>query len=93
MTIEPPLGEVRGLVRRIFRQLGVPEKELWEMAETVRIHRQQRGLRRYHAGDYTAVWHRDEGLVRFWDPDDGLVRVVNLWMKEEPRVQARLQAA
>lgn len=79
MTIAPRADEVRRLVARNFRDLGVPVFNLADLHETVLVERRRCIARTYRAGPLMAMWMLDVGLVQFYDDEGNMLRTVNLF--------------
>ncbi len=84
MRVEPRPNEVRQLVIEIFRSLGSPTKDLFELHETVMIQGGRCLGRKYRTRQLNAVWLIDAGLIRFYDHRRRVLRTVNLFEELAP---------
>jgi len=88
MTVRPQAYEVRQLVLRTFLELGAPSVGLFGVRETA-LTRGDRTLQRiYTAGDLKAVWSIDAGMVKVYDAEGRLLRVLNLLSRKVAQLAA-----
>ncbi|MCA9148052.1 MAG: hypothetical protein KDA92_02070 [Planctomycetales bacterium] len=85
MTIRPDAVEVRSIVRRIFSEMGVAQRELDEISETILLDEGRIRARSYRLDDLMAMWMLDIGIVQFYDADGNMVRRANLLSEIHPR--------
>ncbi len=84
MRICPSAPEIRQIVQRAFRQLGIDDVELAEMAETVLVDEGRAMARSYRVAHLMAMWLIDVGIVQFYDDKGNMLRRVNLLAEVEP---------
>jgi hypothetical protein len=84
MTVKPGPHEVRRLVLQALRELGAPVPCLANLEETILLDDGQYTARSYRAGDLTAMWLIEVGLVQFYDADGNMLRTINLFEEVKP---------
>lgn len=87
MRMDPDPADVRALVQSAFQQFGVPQSALDELFERIRFSTFGSPGRAYAAGELTAEWLMDEGVLRIFDAGGRLLRCINLW-REAPKLCA-----
>ena len=88
MTVRPQPREVKQLVVRTFLGLGGTPEALFDLKETVFIDGGRCMARCYRTDELRAVWCVDEGIVRFYDAEGHILRVVNLLKEAVPHLLA-----
>ena len=88
MRLEPDRHEVRRLVLGIFRKLGIPPRQLFELEENVLIHEGGYFARSYRLDGLMAMWLVDVGIVQFYDSEGHMLRTVNLFEELTPLREA-----
>jgi len=88
MQSSPPPCEVRKVVARIFRQLGISAEDLSGMTDTLLIDEGRCAARSYVAGDLLAMWLLDVGILQFYDAQGNMLRTVSLLDDSEPHRRA-----
>lgn len=76
MTAMPYPWEVRKIVLRTFLEFGARRPSL--LKEAVLADRGRCTARTYQLEGWTAVWHVQEGVLRFYDRQKRFLRRVNL---------------
>jgi len=80
--------DVRKLVVRCFKELGVSMEEPWALAETLLVDEGRCAARSYTAGALMAMWLLDVGIVQFYDAEGNMLRTVNLADESESQRMA-----
>jgi hypothetical protein len=88
MRIEPRNTEVRRIVLRMFRQLGIAPRNLFEMQETTRIDRGRCVARCYRVDELLAMWLTEVGILQFYDAAGAMLATVNLLQRVTPQPMA-----
>jgi hypothetical protein len=88
MTVRPQPREVKQIVARAFLELGAPMPSLFSLNETLFLTKGKCLARSYRAGGLKAVWHIDEGIIRFHDAQGNTLRTINLFEELVPQVMA-----
>ncbi len=88
MTVRPQPHEVKQIVVRALLELGVPMPSLFGVKETLFVNRGTCLARSYRAGGLKAVWHVDEGILRFHDAQGNTLRTINLFEELVPQAMA-----
>ena len=91
MRIAPDATEVREMVRHAFLDLGICERTLAGLAESIMIDEGRARARSYRIADMMAMWMIDIGIVQFYDSEGNMLRRLNLLVEAEP--QPRRMAA
>ena len=86
MTVRPQAHEVKRLVLRTFLDLGAASPSLFNLKETILADGGRRLARTYRADDLRAVWVVDEGIVKVYDIEGRLLRIVNLLAEKVPQL-------
>ncbi len=84
MRLSPPDWEVRQLVRRTFRHLGLSETSLEELHETILFQDGRYLARSYRAGQLMAMWLVEVGILQFYDQEGRMLRTINLLLEKKP---------
>ncbi len=88
MLISPDVGEVRAIVRRIFGDLGVEPKTMFDLSETILVDEGRIRARSYRVEDLMAMWMIDLGILQFYDAEGNMLRRANLFSESGPRRMA-----
>jgi hypothetical protein len=78
MTFSLGPVEVRQLVARTFRELGVAIRRAEQVTETIFIERGRRLARSYRFKGLMAMWLVQDGIIQFYDADGNMLRTINL---------------
>ncbi len=84
MKLSPRPFEVRELVLRIFRDLGVSSRSLLDIDETILIENGDYVARTYRLDGMMAMWFVAGGVVQFYDAAGNMLRTINLFEELEP---------
>lgn len=84
MRLNPPAWEVRQLVERIFVELGVSQKQLGHLHETILLEDGRYMARSYRVADLMAMWLVEVGILQFYDAEGRMLRTVNLLLEKKP---------
>lgn len=88
MQPSPPPCQVRELVARVFRQLGISAESLSGMTDTLLIDEGRCVARSYLVGDLLAMWLLDVGILQFYDGQGNMLRTLSLLDDSEPHRRA-----
>jgi hypothetical protein len=88
MKFAPRPFEVRELVLRTFRDLGVSPRHLLDIDETILIDNGDYVARTYRLGGMMAMWFVGGGVVQFYDAAGNMLRTINLFEEMEPEKMA-----
>ena len=88
MQANLPPSEIRKLVARVFRQLGISADSLSGMTETLLVDEGRCAARSYVAGDLLAMWLLDVGILQFYDAQGNMLRTLSLLDDSEPHRKA-----
>jgi hypothetical protein len=88
MTVTPQVAQIRVLVARIFRELGVAAHKPKDVQETVLLDRRRCVARSYRSGGLLAMWLLAAGVVQFYDVDGTMLRSINLFQQARPHRMA-----
>jgi hypothetical protein len=88
MKLSPRPFEVRELVLRIFRDLGVSSRSLLDLDETILIDNGDYVARTYRLDGMMAMWFVSGGVVQFYDAAGNMLRTINLFEELEPEKMA-----
>ena len=83
MRVSPDATEVRQIVARTFRSLGLSAKALASLNETVLVSDGRYAARSYRVSGYLAMWLVEVGLLQFYDAQGNMLRTVNLFEERE----------
>jgi hypothetical protein len=83
MRVSPDATEVRQIVSRTFRSLGLTAKALAGLNETVLVSNGRYAARSYRVAGYLAMWLVEVGLLQFYDAQGNMLRTVNLFEERE----------
>jgi hypothetical protein len=78
MTFSLGPTEVKQLVMRTFRDLGVSPRRVDDVKETIFIERGRRLARSYRFKGLMAMWLVQDGIIQFYDADGNMLRTINL---------------
>jgi hypothetical protein len=84
MTVCPEPHEIRTLVHRILRQLGLSDHDLATLRETIPLDAGRYVARTYRAGDMMAMWLVEVGILQFYDADGNMLQTINLLDELKP---------
>jgi len=84
MRLNPAAWEVRQIVERTFRLLGLSEERLEELKETILLQEGRYLARSYRAADFMAMWLVEVGIVQFYDTQGRMLRTINLLLEQTP---------
>jgi hypothetical protein len=88
MTVGPHPPQIRRLVVRTFRDLGVAAQDLFQLDETLLVQDDRCVARSYRAGGLLAMWLIPAGLLQFYDGDGQMLRTLNLLHELQPQRKA-----
>ncbi len=88
MTEQLQPREVKHLVVRTFLDLGAASPSLFDLKETILLEGDRCMGRTYRVKDLRAVWSVDDGIVKFFDAQSRLLRIVNLLAEKTPALMA-----
>ena len=78
MTAAPRPYEVRELVLRIFQEMGVSNRSLLDIDETILIDDGNCVARTYRLGGLLAMWFVSGGTLQFYDAAGSMLRTIHL---------------
>ena len=81
--------EVRTLVLKTPRDLGVAVSHPLDLDERIVVTRGKYVARSYRSHQMGAMWFIDIGIVQFFDTDGRVLRVVNLFLEAAPEAELR----
>jgi len=84
MRLNPAAWEVRQIVERTFRLLGLSEEGLEELKETILLQDGRYLARSYRAGNFMAMWLVEVGILQFYDVEGRMLRTINLLVEKTP---------
>ena len=93
MRVEPRPAEVRRMVLRVLRDLGVPAAGLFDLEENVVVDRGRSIGRSYRVERFMAMWLADVGLVQFYDANGAMLRTINLFEELSANLAPQRMAA
>ncbi len=85
MTFSLGPAEVKQLVARTFRDLGVSPRRADDVKETIFIERGRRLARSYRYNGLMAMWLVQDGIIQFYDADGNMLRTINLLEQSIPQ--------
>ena len=85
MTVNPQPDQVRQVVVRIFAELGVEVRDLFDLHEALLVDEGRYVARSYRAHGLMAMWLINVGIVQFYDAEGDMLRTVNLLKELEPQ--------
>lgn len=88
MLVCPSAYEVREIVERTFRSLGLDESEITDLSENLMIDEGRCRARTYRTECHMAMWMIDIGLLQFYDEDGNMLHHANLLAHAAPRRMA-----
>lgn len=88
MQTSPNAIEVRGMVRRIFEDLGVQSRTLRDLSESILLDEGRIRARSYRADEFMAMWMVDIGLLQVYDGEGNMLHRANLLAELAPRRMA-----
>jgi hypothetical protein len=88
MTVTPQVAQIRALVARVFRELGVAVRKPKDVQESVLLDRRRYVARSYRSGGLLAMWLLAAGVIQFYDVDGTMLRSINLFEEVRPHRMA-----